>query len=615
MRKRLSFGRAVGLSAIILVGLVAAEDARREAAQLVREGLQHFRSDSFAEAESSFAAALELVPENAIVLYDKGCAALSAGKREEARSLLRSVTVTKDRSLSAKSHYNLGILESTEARETLGDDPAAAEGETRQRAVDSLKTAVQQFRNALKREPSHLDARHNLELIRLYIKHLQSQWEERDRQKQRDEKNLLEFLKMIEQQQTAHRSASRGLVVSGPQGTIGQSAFARRSAYETADGLRTLQEEIEPLKEKISEELGSAGTGSGVPDSGEPEPEVLLHDVADRIGSELLTAADQLEANETESSIDSQTKALATTNQMYTAIAPYTDILQRAIREQGALLPGAPNAAAASEEADQKQDPVTDPTLSPGPEAAMTANSDDVEIQNRISIWANALEFKAEQQLPQAESQLQQMQSEMASAGDEDSNTDPGNNTAGSGSPAGQQWAQQEQLEGLIESMKRAIALAPEAMHASEQAATTLVAENRSDAHRHQKECHRILKEIAEPLKDNQDSEDQNQDQRNQNEDDKENKNDEKQNGDNNKSEPPEDGGDEQQEQDRSREQEQSGQQDSKSENRDRQNADSSRQRAESVLRQAAEREREHRENQKRIRALLQRAIKVDRDW
>ena len=64
-----------------------------------------------------------------------------------------------------------------------------------------LLTSVRHYRDVLNLNPQHKDARHNLELIRLFIKHIQSQWAERDRQRDREEKDLLQFILMLEEKE------------------------------------------------------------------------------------------------------------------------------------------------------------------------------------------------------------------------------------------------------------------------------------------------------------------------------------------------------------------------------------------------------------------------------
>ncbi|MEM9645767.1 MAG: hypothetical protein AAF989_12325, partial [Planctomycetota bacterium] len=63
----------------------------------------------------------------------------------------------------------------------------------------------------LRIDPGHADARHNLELIRLFVKHIQDQWEKQDREKARREMNLLEFLEMVEQRQATMRSVVQSI--------------------------------------------------------------------------------------------------------------------------------------------------------------------------------------------------------------------------------------------------------------------------------------------------------------------------------------------------------------------------------------------------------------------
>ncbi|MCR9199821.1 MAG: hypothetical protein NXI04_14370 [Planctomycetaceae bacterium] len=618
------------LPAAIVIGLLlAAGDPQRDAAQLVQQGLDHFRDDQFADAESAFAQALEIVPENDIVLFDQGCAALSAGKRDEARSLLRSATLSKQPSLAAKAHYNLGSLESTAARELLGDEPEAAEGETRTESIALLQASIQQFRSTLQRQPNHAAARHNLELIRLYIKHLQSQWAERDKEKNRDEKNLLQFLEMIEERQFALRTESQALV-DAPS-----SAFASQAAYETADALRTLQEEIGPLKEKIASELqgqpSTAPSGQAPTGNGASETIDLLFATADRMGEQLLAAADRLESRQTTESVAAQTTGLARTNELYTAIAPYTAVLQRAIQTQSELLPPEQEESGESVSADTDPPAATPRRMAEDDAVGQDANGQDaqtdttepansvaaeqMESQQRVALWSTALPYKAEAELPQITAQLEQL----PETPEPPAGTAPPGAPASVSGPPGQPDSQQqrEQLEGLMKSMNLAIELAPQAASEAELALGCL--QQKSDAEPHQSLTLKILEEIAEPLKDDpgQDNDQQDQNDQNEDQDDQdENQDDGNSNEDDNK----DDNGqkDQQDEQSPSENQPQDKKEDPKqdeSSSREQQDQQARRQRAESILRQAAEREREHREQQKRIRALLQRAMKVDRDW
>lgn len=648
---------AMVLAALVLPPLLfGVDDPQREAAALVDEGLEHFRNDQFADAETSFAAALELVPENDVVLFDKGCAALSAGNRDAARSLFRSVTVTRDRAMAGRAHYNLGSLESAAARELLGDDPAAAQGEVRTQSIELLRAAALQFRSALQRDPQNSEARHNLELIVLYMKHLQAQWKERDQQKNRDEKDLLQFLKMIEDRQRELRTTSRSLTDEESSAAAVPTRFARQAAWETAVELRALQEEMDPLKQKISAEVTASAA-----DDEDQSPERLLHEIVDRIGAQLLQAAEEIESRQGQQSIESQTAGLALTNELYTAIAPYPALLQRAIRTQSRWLPaqssvpGAAAPSAGSDQGDATSDATSDetdqasgeeprdnqPATPTGPLTGGAVSPDHREDQQRVSLWSSALKFKAEAGLPQIEQQLQQLPPvadapEAANAGDDSQERAGEENTAADadeeqdaaavGQPAEDRAAaQREQLQGLAESMRQALDLAPQAAAESRLAETDLSSEAIAAAVPHQKSTLRILEEIAAPLRDDSTDDRQNQEQnedQNQNESDEDSEGEERPQDGDQQQDPQQNSPDDQDTGDRDQQQDSpqpsdSGKQesDASSQDREQQQQESRRQRAESILRQAAEREREYREQQKRIRALLQRGIKVDRDW
>lgn len=654
------------MKACVLVLVIAsiAADTPATAVKKVREGLQHFRDSKFSEAETSFTEAEEIAPENAIILFDKACAAKAGGDAEQARGLFRSASLAKDASLAIKAHYNLGCLEADQARAQLGEDPAAVEGEDREACLETLRTSIRHYRDVLDLDTGHADARHNLELIRLYIKHLQSQWAERDKQKDRQEKDLLQFLKMIEQRQAEIRSVTKAL--SGEEGSV----FLRQAAMKTAESLRTLQEEIEPLKQKITQQIQAAQQGAAGPQQAATaapneelqQAEQMLHQAADTIGTKLIEAASKLEATEFAAATEVQTEGLTSTNQLYMTIAPYQDVLQRAISQQQALAPQPPadeplesgealepdsgngtDSAADSEGESQATDDAEVDAEQPSA-ANVSVDTDPeqtIEDQSRVTEWSTVLSMKAESELPQVQQQLDGLrqsmpqededgedeggedgtESEQATAGnaveaDEDikiriaPNLKPSNVAPGGAADeelseeeraaaAQQQQLKQQlkQLEGLVESMQLAIEKSPTAAQHSSSAVTALKASDLPVAGEEQLEALKILKEIAEPLKsDEQDNQpQQNDDQQDQQDQDQDKK--------------------EQQDQNKDQEQQDQQKPEPKPEDKEQQQKQSDRERAESMLRQASERERKHREDLKKLRALINKGTKVDRDW
>lgn len=618
---------------LCLLPVLLAADLPEEAAKKLREGLQYFRDSQFAEAETAFAEASEIAPESDIIIFDEACAARINNDVEQARRLFLKAAQSHDSDLSVKSHYNLGCLEADVAREKLGDDPGAAEGDVRTESIDLLLTAVRHYRDVLRFQPQHPDARHNLELIRLFIKHIQSEWAKRDKQKARDEKDLLQFLKMIEDRETELRGVTRML------STEDRSASQRKLLRETGDSQSALQEEIEPLKQKITEQIqqsqqqaGSSGAAA-TPATDQTQAEQLLHELADLAGTGMLQAATSIAAADFDAAEVAQNETLEHLNQLYMAIAPYQDILQKSIQQQTPLVP----ADVVEDEASDEEDAIGEAVEEPGqptepvadaPEATQAPREIDFsavqETQTRITGWSRMLSLKAESELPQVQQQLESMQQSAAMETEESVKPAQDADDASDAEPAEpdtadiepelteEQKAAQEQqkkteqqlkqLQGLAKSMELAIKLAPDAEEHSQAAVQSLVAKDAIAATPEQQKTLRILKEIAEPLvkdpqdKNDQQQQDQQQQQNDQNNEDQQQKEDQKSNpSPQDKPEPKDD------------------QQQKKSE--EEQQQESQQQQAESILRQARDREREYRELQKERNAILLRGIKVDKDW
>ena len=212
----------------------------------VREGLAYFDRGDFDAASEAFAEADVARPEDDTIMFDRACAIAAAGDVEKARDLFRQAALARDTGLAARAHYNLGNLAAGEGRATLGEDPLAADPDSRQQAISLLLSAVAHYRDCLRLDQGHDDARYNLELIRLFIKHVQAQWDQHDREKAREEMGLLEFLAFIEKQQRNLRSTVQELDEQP------DSPQRRQLTQQTSDQQAELMEEIEPLKQKIA---------------------------------------------------------------------------------------------------------------------------------------------------------------------------------------------------------------------------------------------------------------------------------------------------------------------------------------------------------------------------
>jgi len=581
----------------------------------VREGVRSFADGDFEAAGKAFSEADVVRPENATIVFDRACALAATGDAEKARELFQQAALVRNIDLAARSHYNLGSLSAEQGRATLGDDPVAADPTQREQGLSQLLSAAGHYRDCLRLDADHSDARHNLELIRLFVKHIEAQWEQHDREKARQEMGLLELLSVIEERQRALRSTVRMLMdeTDSPQ--------RRQVALETAHQQEELREELAPLKEKIAEQFAAAqqappGGGfsnqhpSQDPSAGRQmeQAQKLLTQLADEVGSRMIDAASTVAAGDFPSAAEKQRGVLDPLNQIFMAVAPFTTVLRRATSQQEQLTAtskaviGVDSPAGASAPHDdgeaggegQPENASADDVT-----AEVTAEVDAPELeweQTTIAEWSRMLSLKARSELPRVEAQLQAAQQAEA---DPAQAPDPGQATKDDdpGHPHGASADSSAQLEGLQQSLQKAIELAPKVEQHSTDAATHLGKSDLAGALPDQQQAQQLLHEIAEPLQqENQQPPDE--------------QNDKQQGQDQNQNPQQQD-----QQQDQKQDQKQDQEQQQPEQQTEQQSAQSPQQRAMSVVRRARQRERQHRDLQMQLQKMVGGRAPVDRDW
>ena len=191
------------LSLLLWAGLVPVSSAD-EASEKVKEGIRQFRKGNLESAEKAFTEAELARPENDIITFNRACVFDAMGDRDKAVELFQKASLSREGRLAATARYNLGCLAATQARELFGEKPEDAPPGLREEGIKHLMRAVKHFRDCIALEKDHEDARYNVELIRLWIKHMTALWKEKDRQKAREEMDLFKFLEMLERQQYLH---------------------------------------------------------------------------------------------------------------------------------------------------------------------------------------------------------------------------------------------------------------------------------------------------------------------------------------------------------------------------------------------------------------------------
>ena len=557
----------------------------------VREGVAKFQRQDYDGAAKAFDDADLALPEDRHIAFNRACALLAQGDGEKARDLFQSAALSRDVNIAARSHYNLGCLESAAAKQIFGENPEEASMENRTKGLTMLAHAVGHYRDCLRIREDDRQARHNLEVIRQWMKHMQDLWAQRDRQKQREELNLLQFLELIRREQTVLRQTTKRL------GGEDDSPRRRQAASQVESAQLKLAEEIEPLKQKITEQFQTPPTQSppSAPNASPPQQVdaqqaiEVLSKAADKARTSMIEAASLLSAHDLPSAADAQTGVLDSLEEIYGAIVPYPDLLSRAVSTQQSLVDDSSRMTEGTispdEEVDspspREADQQSDPSL---PESDTDYPPVDLAEQQReqflVQQWSQLLPIKAEQGLAQLQAEPHVPQ-----------------NAANSGSAADSEQ-QAQQRKALEESMQKAIELSPRVHEFASAAVADLEKEDAESALPNQEEALKLLKEIAEPLPKQQNQQDQNQP----GEDQEDQQDEQSQDGAGQNLEDQED-------QPRQNEQQQS------QRGEEQQQRQMTPQQAEALMSKVRERQREHQQQKKRMRGYLRGPTKVDRDW
>jgi hypothetical protein len=609
--------------------------------QAVSQGLRLYGNDEFDKARDKFAeASSELSPNDAeaaaIAAFDEACACHRQGEFERARERYLQAGLSHDRRLAAAAHYNLGTLAAEAAHKLAGEDPETVAVDKRPEVLDQLRSAVASFRHSLELQGDNPRARRDIELIRQWIRYYSERWRERDRQKRREESNLVAFLELLIEIQWSLRESVKLLSSPAPADAY---AELKRAQLE-------LQEEIEPLHDKIRSELQATGDpNAGAPPDEERERGIaLLESWADEAGSKMSSAANRLGERQSEPAADEQQSAIDELEKIWEAVIAFHPLLARDLADQTLITrslepPGSPEP---SSETDDKASPEKEssPTETPPREdenedrtiSTEALDSDDArnkdkppgatlvdngehrerlaEVQERTLRRTQLLELKAKAELERLD------QAPPTEAGDDQGSDDKNDEDD---NPAGH--PPQVDPEAIKQGYRKAIELVPQAVEEMQTALKSLRQNDGLSAYPPAEEARKILEEIQKAQPKNQppqDSNKQDQDKKDQNQE-----NDKQENKDESDQKEPD-----QQENDKQNDQPNKDEQkkdkpekpgdDDQRQKKDEPKAERkpvSQDRIEEALRQVRERQQEKRERDRKMKARILSRIPVEKDW
>ena len=665
------------LLAGISIGLMSEQINAGESHEQVRAGLRHYQAADYDSAEKLFASAAAEMDKDrssqaAIAAFDEACALHRKGDKEKARERYLKAGLSPDKAIATASHFNLGTLSAENARSIAGENPENVTPEDRQKILDELKQAVGSYRHALEMNPDHQQSRRNLELVRTWIKYYSDRWNEIDRQKRRDESNLIQYLEFLMTTQTAMQDAIQQLPENVPLDVYAQF---KKDQDELA-------EELPFLREKIATELLPQESSPGAntsPQSTPPQsipPELkagieLLQSWSDKAADSMRSASNALLKTKTADAVTHQQEAVTQLDQIWDAVIPFHPLLakelsdQTAIAEQLAPLNTTPSPS--SEEPESAASPLPEgfvPISPPADASEKTTetkkpaeNTENSSTQAGSAPFSPGAEFNDSELLrlleqqsktlrksrllaPKAQAELSRLDanpSESVSAA-------PVPEGTADADPANPMPAPQVDPEKIKLGLQKAVDLSPKAVEAMELAVDHLQRKDPKSAAAPAEEARRILEEIqnAQPEQPQQDQDKQKQDEQKNDDQQKENQ----QNDDNKKSQDQKQDskqkqnekkqGEDQQEKknddqkkqsdqkkndEQKRDQEKSGNKSDDSKNKSQASDSNSEQpqvspdRIEEALRKVRERQQEKRERDREMRARIIGRTPVEKDW
>ena len=577
----------------------------------VREGLRLYSKDQFEEAREQFATASEELEKQksaaaAIAAFDEACAHHRKGDLEKARDAYLRAGLSQDLTTATAAHFNLGNLAAEQARALCGGKPEEVAPDKRKEILDQLSQATAAYRHCLELKSDHSQSRRNLELVRQWIKYYTDRWNELDRQKRRDESNLLVFLEFLIKTQTAMMATVEHLPDAATSDT-----FAELKRTQTE-----LSEEIPTLRDKIATELRPPSDPNAPPtqapqaNSKEVDEGIaLLQSWADTAGQKMSAAARQLGVRESAKAIAEQKAAIEELEKIWEAIIPFHPLLAAELVDQTKIARTLFPKTEESESNQNDANPIQQPDNPKNDDEKLPADDDKPAEPKSQSTQPGSMEI-AEDNLeklkeaqsralkrtrllaPKAEAELARL--EVAPAQQKPDSNDPSE----APSTAGAQ--QQIDPEQMKEGFRKAVELAPQAVEQMEAAVKSLRQKDRQAAGQQAEQARKILEEIQK----SQPKNDQKQDQQNQ---DQQKNQDQKQD---QKQQPGDDEKKDEQKDEQKNEEQKDQQQDQK-----KPQPQVSQDRIEEALRKVRERQQEKRERDKKLKGQFLGRAPVDKDW
>jgi tetratricopeptide (TPR) repeat protein len=193
---------------LILVCVAVPLSAHAESARsLTARGNELYARGEYDKALEAYEQAATEQPDSAEIWFNKGNAYFQKGDYEKAREAYETAAMrTRDPSLEAGSHFNLGNTAFFDGQKQLGQEP--------KKALSQFESSVRHYQEALRVEPGFADAAKNIEVVRVKMKDvldLIKKQEEQAKEQKAKQEELLKQLKEVVSEQESELEASGAL--------------------------------------------------------------------------------------------------------------------------------------------------------------------------------------------------------------------------------------------------------------------------------------------------------------------------------------------------------------------------------------------------------------------
>jgi tetratricopeptide (TPR) repeat protein len=149
----------------------------------IREGNRYYRDEQYNPAANEYSKALQLDPNNKTAKFNLANAMYKLNNQQEASKSYREIAAyTAETGLKSNAYYNQGVIETKQKK---------------------LEESIESYKNALRQNPDHKEARENLQkaLLELKKQNQQNQDQKQQQKKQNQSMNQREADQRLKQLQ------------------------------------------------------------------------------------------------------------------------------------------------------------------------------------------------------------------------------------------------------------------------------------------------------------------------------------------------------------------------------------------------------------------------------